>query len=86
MTQTQSTGTPKQLAEKLNCSERMIYTYINYLRNELNAPIAYSRKRSTYYYTEQGLMTLQGFRPYQGRTNAIPTPLLINTNFKRLYN
>lgn len=70
LAQTQSTGTPKQLAEKLNCSERMVYWYIQFLRKELKAPLVYSRKRFSYYYTENGVLTFQGFRPYQGRTNS----------------
>jgi len=44
------TGTPKQLAHKLDISERSINYYIAFLRNELKAPIIYDRKLETYLY------------------------------------
>ena len=40
---TASTGKPKELAYKLNVSERTIYNYIHFMRNELKAPIIYNR-------------------------------------------
>ena len=49
----QKTGTPKELAQKLKISERYARHYINILR-DLGAPIAYSRKQSTYFYKEDG--------------------------------
>ena len=45
-----STGTPKQLAVKLNICERQVYHVIENLRN-YGAPIGYDRYRKTYYYT-----------------------------------
>jgi predicted DNA-binding transcriptional regulator YafY len=44
------TGTPKQLAQKLEISERSIYYYVSFMQNEMNAPIVYDRKRETYMY------------------------------------
>lgn len=44
------TGTLKQLAEKLELSERSVSYYIAFMRNELKAPIVYSRKIETYLY------------------------------------
>jgi len=38
------TGTPKELAEKLEVSERTVYSYVAYMREELKAPIVYERK------------------------------------------
>jgi predicted DNA-binding transcriptional regulator YafY len=43
------TGTPYELARKLNISERSIYNLIEYLR-DFEALIAYDRSRKTYYY------------------------------------
>jgi len=51
--QRHATGTPKQLAHKLNLSERMVYNYILVLKTEFNAPIVYSRTLQSYMYTEQ---------------------------------
>ena len=46
----ESSGTPKELALKLNVSERTIYSYIYFMKRELNAPIIYSRLKGTYLY------------------------------------
>ena len=46
----ESTGNPKIFAMKLNVSERTIYNYINFMRNELKAPIIYNRFKGTYQY------------------------------------
>lgn len=48
-----ATGTPTELARKLNLSERCAYNYIDLLR-QMGAPINYDRKRSSYYYEEHG--------------------------------
>ena len=45
-----STGTPKELALKLNVSERTIYSYIHFMKRELKAPIIYNRLKNTYQY------------------------------------
>ena len=45
-----STGSPKKLALKLNVSERTIYNYINFMRQDLKAPIIYNRIKGTYQY------------------------------------
>lgn len=47
---TKKTGTPKQLAHKLDISERSVNYYIAFMRNELKAPIIYDRKLETYLY------------------------------------
>ena len=48
-----ATGTPKQLAEKLDISERQVRGYIK-LFKDLGAPVRYSRKKITYYYVKAG--------------------------------
>ncbi|WP_372489979.1 HTH domain-containing protein [Chitinophaga sedimenti] len=48
-----STGTPKQLARKLNVSERSIRDHISLLK-ELGAPVRYCRQRNSYYYHSIG--------------------------------
>ena len=47
---TASTGKPKELAYKLNVSERTIYNYIHFMRKDLKAPIIYNRIKDTYQY------------------------------------
>jgi len=47
-----ATGTPKDLAEKLNVSIITIYRYIREMK-ELGAPIKYCRNCDSYKYTEQ---------------------------------
>lgn len=43
----QNTGTPKELADRLGISERMLYRYIDELK-ESKQPIAFCRKRKSY--------------------------------------
>lgn len=46
----ESTGTPKELAYTLDVSERTVFNYIKYMREELKAPIKYNRIKDTYQY------------------------------------
>lgn len=48
-----STGTPSQLARRLDVSERVVHRYLSFMRSK-GAPIAYCRYRSSYYYEYQG--------------------------------
>lgn len=48
------TGTPSELAEKLNVSERTIYSYVNMLKKEMNAPIEFNKFRKTYQFERPG--------------------------------
>lgn len=50
---TDATGSPELLAQKLGISRRSLYTYLKYMRVELEAPIIYSRPRETFYYKEE---------------------------------
>jgi hypothetical protein len=48
-----STGTPApQFANKLRIAPSSLYGYIRELKEEWNAPIAYSEVENCYYYTE----------------------------------
>ena len=49
------TGSPRELAKRLNISERSIYEYIGLLKT-LGAPIRYSKFRRTYYYEDAGFL------------------------------
>lgn len=55
-----ATGNPKELAKKLGLSERIIYEYINTMK-EMDAPIRYSFTYRSYVYTEEGNFNL-GFK------------------------
>ncbi|MGV3685414.1 MAG: HTH domain-containing protein [Daejeonella sp.] len=52
------TGTPEQLAKRLNLSTSMIYKIMEELRLN-DAPIEYSRQLKTYYYSSQYLMHIR---------------------------
>ena len=54
MIEKERTGTPKELAKRLELSERMVYNYVDVLRKHLKAPIVYNRTKQTYKYNEQG--------------------------------
>lgn len=44
----EATGTPQQLAAKIGISRRMLYNYLDYLKNEKGITIAYDRVGRTY--------------------------------------
>lgn len=50
---TKSTGTPKQLAKRLNISERTWYYLLDQLRNDYAFPIIYDRFGGNYYYADE---------------------------------
>ncbi len=44
-----ATGSPSELASKLGMSERMVYYYLELMR-DMGGPIKYDKIRKTYYY------------------------------------
>ncbi len=46
------TGSPKELASKLSITERSVYNYIAFMKQELKAPIKYNYQRTSYLYFE----------------------------------
>ena len=44
------TGSPKELAFKLGVSERSVFTYLCFMKTELNAPIVYNMRKESYCY------------------------------------
>jgi len=48
-----ATGTPTELAQRLNVSLRCVYNYLSILRR-WGAPIKYCRMRGSYYYSTAG--------------------------------
>ena len=54
----QMTGTPSQLANILGISERSVYRIIGQLKR-CNLPIAYCKRRKTYYYTQEGRLRIE---------------------------
>jgi transcriptional antiterminator len=59
---TASTGNPKQLAKELGLSERSVYNYILYMKNEMGAPIQFRRQQNSYVYTEDCTFVLKHSR------------------------
>lgn len=57
--QLKETGSPKELALKLNVSKRMVYMYIDLLKEEFNAPIEYNKKEQSYCFSEKGRLNLK---------------------------
>ncbi len=49
----QATGTPKDLAKKLNTTERTVFRIIKQLK-EMGCPIYYDKQRGSYCYEEEG--------------------------------
>lgn len=48
------TGSAKVAADKVGVSERMIFNYVNILKNQLNAPINYNREKQSFVFSEEG--------------------------------
>lgn len=46
----QSTGTPEELAERLEISRSSLFEIISYLREEMQAPILYNKYMRSYIY------------------------------------
>jgi len=46
----QGTGSPRELADRLGISERMLYRYIEELKAS-EKPVAFCRKRKSYFYS-----------------------------------
>jgi hypothetical protein len=47
------TGTPKQLAEKLEISPRSLHYYIIFMKTKMNVAIVYSKREETYSYEDE---------------------------------
>jgi transcriptional antiterminator len=57
----ETTGNPKELAERLEVSERSIYNYMSFIKTELNAPVKYDTLKKSYYYKQACEFNLEGF-------------------------
>jgi transcriptional antiterminator len=57
---TEQSGTPKELASKLEISERSVYNYISYMKSEMKAPITYSMQKRNYYYNRDCKLNFDG--------------------------
>ena len=55
-----STGSPLELANKLDISESTLFEYIAVMK-DLGAPIKFDKCRSTYYYEIQGSFKIKFF-------------------------
>jgi predicted transcriptional regulator len=55
-----ATGTPRQLAQKMNLSERAVRQYVSTLK-DLGCPIKFCRKRNSYYYECEGKVVISFF-------------------------
>ena len=49
-----ATGSPAQLAGRLDLSERATYKYLKFMKEELNAPIEFSKFNGSYKYGANG--------------------------------
>lgn len=56
-----NTGRLKQFAEKVGISRGMLYRYLKFMKEELNAPILYNKIKQTYQYSESGKLYINGW-------------------------
>ncbi len=59
MIRLKSTGSPIELARKLNVSPSTLYEYLIILKQTFGAPIVYSNVRRSYLYKENGVLNLE---------------------------
>ncbi len=52
--QQEQTGPPQQIAKELRLSLRAFHEFKDYLKYDCGIPLAYCRKRYTYYYEKKG--------------------------------
>jgi predicted DNA-binding transcriptional regulator YafY len=57
------TGTPEELCKKLGISRRQLFRVLDFLKNDIHAPIEYSKSRRTYFYFDSGDMTFMKWIP-----------------------
>ena len=57
---TERTRSPKELANKLGVSERTVYSYISFMKMEMNAPIIYENQKGNYMYERECLLAFEG--------------------------
>ncbi|MGK7390620.1 MAG: hypothetical protein ACNS60_09720 [Candidatus Cyclobacteriaceae bacterium M2_1C_046] len=70
-----ATGSPKDLAQKIGCSERCLYSILNTMK-QMQAPIIYAPERGSYMYQHEVDLMI-GFvkkeKIYGGSINFHPT-------------
>ncbi len=54
----ENTGNAKKISIQLGISERMVYKYLQILKQDFNAPVVFFRKKNSYVYTEKGNLNL----------------------------
>jgi len=54
------TGQPEDLAKELGISIRTLYNYIQFMRQDLNAPIIYDKFKKTYQYESTCTFCFEG--------------------------
>lgn len=54
------TGSPKDLSLKLGVSERTVYSYITYMKINMNAPIVFDNQKGSYQYNRVCLLNFKG--------------------------
>lgn len=55
-----STGSPSDLALKLNLTERSVYNYIAFMKTDLNAPVKYDYEIMNYIYERECTLNFEG--------------------------
>lgn len=57
--QKESTGSGDELASRLGVCKATIHNTIKFMKEKMDAPIAYDTMRRTYYYTAQGTILIK---------------------------
>jgi transcriptional antiterminator len=68
------TGKPADVAKILGVSERMIYNYTKFIREELNAPIVWNNFKQSYLFSENGALNWK----YKEAQTILQTDIVFN--------
>ncbi len=56
------TGSPKDFSDKLSISERTLYNYISFMRNDLKAPIEFCKVKRSYEYGRECYLRFENIK------------------------
>lgn len=68
-----ATGTPRDLARRLDVSESTLYQYLALMKRILKAPIKYDKTIKSYFYESVGYLNF-GFDPSRNKSGAYEVP------------
>ncbi|OFY26015.1 MAG: hypothetical protein A2275_05895 [Bacteroidetes bacterium RIFOXYA12_FULL_35_11] len=54
----EKTGTPSKLAKRFKISERSIFNYLKFMKDEMKSPIIWDDEKKSYVYSRKGVLNI----------------------------